>query len=154
MKPIYHLNWERTHFGGVAWLSNEGSYTIVAQKGGETFCAKRSYAGDEWKSKPVGTLEEAKRVALEHDHSLIKRNFLVAKEPGVYEAAEGRIVVKRLSAPEIRKVLPHGSTTTTRGYVIFVHGKYAGIGGSLRSVQHTISLSGPFAHIGDQVSVG
>jgi hypothetical protein len=155
MKPTYYLTWTRGYAfsKGVRLHSKEGHYSIIPVKGGK-FRVERSHTaepGGSWVSAEVDSEEQAKHVALEHDWTFIRRNFLVTKAPGVFEAADGRITVKRLKVDELRAVMPHGHTSTKAGYAIFVDGKYRDCGYSLRSVQHSISNTKRFADVGESV---
>lgn len=142
-EPAYKLVWE--HRPPMKWM-------------GEKFASHRSYQGHWWiRERKDGTcvltcktiyidhtsvhksVIEAQRAALAADYALVTKNFLVRKEPGLYEAANGRIKVQHLSGPELRRAMPSGHTTNKAGYAIYVDGRYWGCAFDLRDAQHDIS---------------
>jgi len=60
----------------------------------------------------------------------------------IWSAAGGRIVVKYMTAPELRMAMPSGHTTTSPGYAVYVDGHYRDCGFSLHAVQHMVGYVG------------
>lgn len=83
---------------------------------------------------------EARKRAQQHDWAQITRNHLTKTEPGVWEAAGGRIRVVKMTARELTKALPLGHVSTSPGYGIFVDGRFAESAFTVRKAQIEIGV--------------
>lgn len=141
VKPSYRLTWESIcGWGGRrSWRSHQAHYWIDLVN--EKFHVK-SQAYDRKMDEIFDTLKEAKDGCRKHDWSFIERRVLQKVAKHTWSTAQGRIVVKYMTAPELRMALPSGQTTTTPGYAIYVDDRYCECAFNLHDAQVKVSYAG------------